>query len=163
MATPATRGWGDPGIPGSAVGREYERDHIVTISAGGIRLRVHHIAAPLFAGFCDSLVAHKPPYALNKVADDWGYAHRYIRGSRTTLSNHSWGLAVDLNATTNPMTSDGKVHTDMPAWVIVAATRWGLFWGGNYKASGRRDPMHFEYLGRPEQIASIVAKANGAS
>ncbi len=142
------RGWGDPGSPGSVKGQQYRRDHIIEIRAGGIRLWVHRGVAHLFQGFINEIVARG--YRVDDVADDWGYNHRYIRGqeAKKILSNHSWGLAIDLNAVTNPQ---GRVlRTDMPDWVVEAATRWGFYWGGNYKTTP--DAMHFEFLGRPEDV-----------
>lgn len=149
MADARSRGWGWPGKPGSAEDRKYQRDHITTITVGGIKLRVRNEVAPLFAGFIVDITSRG--YDLSQVADDWGFNNRDIRGRPGVKSNHAWGLAVDLNATTNPMTSDGKVHTDMPRWVVDCATKWGLHWGGNYTGS-RKDPMHFEFLGRPSDV-----------
>ena len=155
MSAASARGWGNPGRPGSQAGHLYEHDHIVTVTAAGIRLRVHHAIAPLVVGFCAGLAARG--YALDKVADDWGYAHRDIRGRPGVLSNHSWGLAIDLNATKNPMTGDGHNHTDMPPWVPPLGKSYGFSWGGDYKGS-RRDPMHFEFLGTPADAAVLIAK-----
>ena len=68
---------------------------------------------------------------------------RYIRGSRTQLSNHSWGTAFDINVPWN-----GLGHT--PALLgqkgcvrelVPIAHEFGLFWGGNFS---RKDGMHFE-------------------
>lgn len=143
------RGWGTPD-------RLFGR--IVTIRPAGIALQVNEHVAPLFDGFCREIAARG--YPLDRVADDWGYAKRKIRRSSTAWSNHAWGLAVDLNATTNPMTSDSRVHTDMPRWVVETAARYGLHWGGNYTGS-RRDPMHFEYLGTPAQAAEQIRNLTG--
>lgn len=153
--TAADRGWGAAGAPGSAAAAKYRKDHIVTIDVGGVRLSVRREVAPLFAGFIMEIV--QGGYDLTRRADDWGYASRYVRGYETQkiLSNHAWGLAIDLNAATNPMTSDGIVHTDMPSWVIAAANHWGLTWGGDYK-SRRKDPMHFEFTGTPADAANLV-------
>lgn len=147
MTSASARGWGYPGPPGSPQGEAFRRANIVKITAGGVVLWVHKDVARLFRGFINEIVERG--YSVKDRADDWGYAHRMIRGSTRTLSNHSWGLAVDLNATTNPMGS--RLVTDMPAWVIECAEKWGLSWGGRYKT--RPDAMHFEFLGRPEDVA----------
>jgi hypothetical protein len=78
------------------------------------------------------------------VHDDWGYAYRPIRGYSSTLSNHSSGTAMDLNATDHPL---GVDHTFSPAEVNAIHARLRLYkgtirWGGDY--SGRKDAMHFE-------------------
>lgn len=56
------------------------------------------------------------------------------------LSRHAWGIAVDLNATTNaygaPPTLDARV--------VEAMQRQGFSWGGTWRIP---DGMHFEYTG----------------
>lgn len=155
----ADRGWGEVGAPGSATGATYRRNNIIRVEAGGVSVYVHKKIAPLVAAFMNEIV--RRGYRLDRVADDWGYNHRYIAGTRV-LSNHSWGLAIDLNATTNPMTSDGIVHTDMPGWVVSTATRYGLYWGGNYTGI-KKDPMHFEFLGTPHDADALVASLKSLS
>lgn len=136
------RGWGDPDSPG------YRQKHIVKITAGGRDLWVRREVAHLFKGFIDEIVRGGYRIDLGPI-DDWGYANRDIRGRPGVKSNHSWGLAVDLNARTNPMGS--KLKTDMPRWVVEAGKKWGLLWGGTYKS--RPDAMHYEFVGRPEDVA----------
>lgn len=109
----------------------------MTFRAGGISLTAHEDAAPLFAAFVTDIVGRG--YRVDKVADDWGYNCRTIRGSQT-MSYHAWGLAIDLNATQNPMGT--QLITDMPSWIDEVAAEYGLFWGGNFNR--RKDAMHFE-------------------
>lgn len=147
MLTALDRGWGDPRKP------NFRQDNIRPVEAGGIRLYVHKELVGITALFLTDITNRG--YKLNGRADDWAYNFRPVRGYETRyrltrniayLSNHSWGTALDLNATTNPMTRDGRVHTDMPDFVIGCAFAWGLSWGGYYHGA-RKDPMHFEYLG----------------
>lgn len=68
---------------------------------------------------------------------------RFVRGSRTTLSNHAWGTAFDLNCDTNP-----RGH-EPAAWgepgclyeLVALAHECGMWWGGHFS---RLDGMHFE-------------------
>jgi hypothetical protein len=77
---------------------------------------------------------------------------RFIRGSRTQLSNHSWGTAFDCNVPQNGL---GKI----PALIgekgcvrelVPVANDCGFYWGGHFgrevngKLVGRLDGMHFE-------------------
>lgn len=64
------------------------------------------------------------------------YYPRYIAGS-TTLSNHSYGLALDLNTPGNQRGTVGE----MDRGVVAVFKRWGFAWGGDW---GYTDPMHFE-------------------
>lgn len=84
----------------------------------------------------------------------WGYSCRAIAGSRTP-SNHSWGLAVDINAPTNPYTSPLK--TDMPGWMRDLWKSYGFRWGGDY--SGRKDAMHYEFMGSVADAANYTNRA----
>ncbi|SEG11262.1 M15 family metallopeptidase [Marinobacterium lutimaris] len=75
---------------------------------------------------------------------DGSFNARFIRGSRTTLSNHAFGSAFDINARWNPlgaipvaMGREGSVRE-----LVAIANQFGFFWGGHFK--GRPDGMHFE-------------------
>jgi hypothetical protein len=58
------------------------------------------------------------------------------------LSNHSWGSAIDINPTTNPMKSDAPF--DIPREIVEVMYHAGYRWGGYYE-SVERDYMHFEF------------------
>lgn len=97
---------------------------------------------------------------LPGVADDWGYAFRSVRGFSTTLSNHSSGTAMDINATRHPL---GKVGTFGPRLtrkirgrIQWAAYRGTIRWGGDYH--GRKDEMHFEINAPLRQCESVARK-----
>ena len=64
------------------------------------------------------------------------YYPRFIAGS-TTLSNHSFGLALDLNVPGNGRGTVGE----MDRGVVAIFKKWGFAWGGDW---GYTDPMHFE-------------------
>lgn len=64
------------------------------------------------------------------------YYPRFIANS-TRLSNHAFGLALDLNTPTNQR---GTVGT-MDRGVVEVFKKWGFAWGGDWSYT---DPMHFE-------------------
>ena len=64
------------------------------------------------------------------------YYPRFIAGT-TTLSNHSFGLALDLNVPGNQRGTVGE----MDRGVVAIFKKWGFAWGGDW---GYTDPMHFE-------------------
>ena len=64
------------------------------------------------------------------------YYPRFIAGS-TTLSNHAFGLALDLNVPGNQRGTVGEIDRD----VVQIFKRWGFAWGGDWSWT---DPMHFE-------------------
>jgi hypothetical protein len=68
---------------------------------------------------------------------------RFIRGSRTQLSNHSWGTAFDINVPQNGL---GKIpamigETGCVRELVPIANDCGFYWGGHFT---RKDGMHFE-------------------
>jgi hypothetical protein len=64
------------------------------------------------------------------------YYPRFIAGS-TTLSNHAFGLALDLNVPGNQRGTVGEMNRA----VVAIFEKWGFAWGGDWKWT---DPMHFE-------------------
>jgi len=105
----------------------------------------------------------------------WGFACRAIGGT-STPSNHSWGLALDFNAPKNPMASADwhrrnanrnnstfpfglRIVCDMNEGMVSEWERAGFRWGGRY--TNRPDPMHFEFLGTPAQMAAITEQLTG--
>jgi hypothetical protein len=64
------------------------------------------------------------------------YYPRFIADT-TTLSNHSFGLALDLNVPGNGRGTVGEMDRD----VVAIFKRWGFAWGGDWRYT---DPMHFE-------------------
>ena len=76
----------------------------------------------------------------------WGgsWNPRFIRGSRSILSNHAWGTAFDINVQWNMLGTT-------PAFVgqkgcvrelVETAYEYGFYWGGWFQP--RIDAMHFE-------------------
>ena len=72
---------------------------------------------------------------------------RYIRGSKTKLSIHSWGLAIDLNASDNPLGLSPAqcAEKGLKPFTKLFYEIWrdaGWTCGTDFK---RSDGMHFEY------------------
>ncbi len=79
------------------------------------------------------------------------FVPRYIRGSRTILSNHSFGSAFDINMDWNRL---GKIPAQVGSEgsvreLVPIANDFGFYWGGHFKS--RPDGMHFE-------VAKILSK-----
>jgi hypothetical protein len=64
------------------------------------------------------------------------YVPRFIAGT-TTLSNHAFGLAFDLNVPENQRGTVGQINRQ----VVAIFQRYGFTWGGVWHYT---DPMHFE-------------------
>ena len=70
------------------------------------------------------------------------YNLRYVRGyeRRRIVSAHAYGLALDINASTNRL---GQRSTTFSAEFVDVWERHGFTWGGHWRR--RPDPMHFSY------------------
>lgn len=144
MSRPSARGWG-AGWP-----TDRTADQVKVARPGGTAVAawVHRAIVPLVV----EGLRRTEEVAGYDVRMLGGFANRPIRGSTTAPSNHSWGLAIDINWDTNPMVS-GALVTDMPGPMVAVWKNLGFGWGGNYNS--RKDAMHFEFLGTPAQAASI--------
>jgi hypothetical protein len=168
MSSAQDRGWG-PGWPNCNAA------NIVKVGCGGLGLKlpVRSEIAQLVPHLVHALEASRgKPFRPDW---SWGYSCRAIAGT-TTPSNHSWGLAIDLDAPENPHLSAAAhksahslrktfagglvLRSTMPDDANAIAERFGFFWGGRYN---KPDPMHFEFLGSPADAAQRIAKLNGAA
>jgi hypothetical protein len=165
MSDSQRRGWG-PGWPNC------QRDRLVTIVVGrnNLRLPVRREVAPIFAELVRRLErsrgsGFRPDWS-------WGFACRSISGT-TKPSNHSWGLAIDLDAPTNPYNSaawhkrNGRtgwggltIVSTMPADTRAICDSLSIGWGGLYRT--KPDPMHFEFMGTPTDAARIASTLPGS-
>ena len=85
-----------------------------------------------------------------------GYNYRYVANT-TKLSNHSYGMAIDINPRYNPMIVKGKISPSNGSYsiddkgtitnessVVKIFKKRGWSWGGNYKTI--KDYQHFEKI-----------------
>jgi hypothetical protein len=96
--------------------------------------------------FCNNDFKPLLEKALNNVVDrglakemktwDGCFVIRSKRGL-SSLSMHSWGLAVDINAFENQLNQKPNISPQF----VKCFTDAGLEWGGNWK---RLDAMHYE-------------------
>jgi hypothetical protein len=69
------------------------------------------------------------------------YVPREIRGpSGGSISRHGWGVALDVNPSSNPFGATPRIDSR----VVAIFRRHGFAWGGSW---ARPDGMHFEWVG----------------
>ena len=149
------------------------------------QLRAFAAALPLFEGFLAEL------QATGYVIKDAGmYVFRCTASTRkdcagltrSSLSNHAYGLAIDINTSLNPLKTyygisgasacQTPIETDFTQAMVQLGEKWGLYWGGygwssgcsspsQVKSSASRDPMHFEFNGTVAQAQAILAFRSG--
>jgi peptidoglycan hydrolase-like protein with peptidoglycan-binding domain len=129
----------------------WERTNIVAVSipqlAGvdgapkSARIRTHRLVTEQFR----ALFAAWEAAGLSALVETWAgsFVPRFVRGSSSTLSNHAWGTAFDINVAWNARGAvpalrgrEGSVRELVPL-----ANQYGFYWGGHFT---RRDGMHFE-------------------
>jgi hypothetical protein len=122
-------------------------------AANGVKVTVDSRIAELATLLLNETL--RQGYAIRQ-SDTGAYNCRYISGT-TTWSNHAWGLAIDINWTTNPQRS--PLTTDEPAWMQQLWNRYGFAWGGNYNPPTTPDAMHHEFMGTPLQSVAATTLA----
>lgn len=101
------------------------------------RLRCHHKLTDVFAAVFNAILNQG---LKDKIKDcDGCYCFREKSSGNGELSVHSWGIAIDLNVSTNKPNTPG----DMAPELITLFKGFGFEWGGDW--SNYRDPMHFQY------------------
>lgn len=153
--------WGNPDDPG------YAQQNIVTIHTDGLSFQVNAAIATQMAGLIHDLVlAGYHPRSVQ------GYNNRDITAG-SGKSNHAYGAAIDIDPGDNQRygSAKGGAHKLPDELARTLATKWGMYWGGDYKNS--KDYMHFEALGAPrtpgsppggtQPVITAAAKAAGAT
>lgn len=104
-------------------------------------VRFHRLAVPQLL----ALWAAWEKAGLLSLVKSWegAFVARFVRGSRTTLSNHAFGSAFDINYSGNEL---GKVPAakgtpNSVRELVPLAHEHGFYWGGHFS---RGDGMHFE-------------------
>jgi hypothetical protein len=123
----------------------FESTHIVSFTPP---YQLFYNTKPVKTARCHRLAVDNFVKALKSV-DDAGladtfqefngiYNRRPIRGQSAHPSAHSWGIAIDMGASTHPL---GSMKT-WPKDILDAFASSGFFWGGLFHS--RKDPMHFQ-------------------
>jgi hypothetical protein len=130
----------------------WERDNIVRVPLPqlvGVQGAPHDGGVRFHKKAADQLVALWKAWEdagfLDRVLTwDGSFVPRFVRGSRTVLSNHAFGTAFDINAALNPrgtrpllVGKKGSVRE-----LVTIANDHGFYWGGHFGA--KPDGMHFE-------------------
>ena len=122
-------------------------------------ISMHKLAGPQFQAWMQAIQAKGLSNQVIGFAGCW--VPRFVRGSKTRLSNHSWGSAIDIAV---PYNGRGRVPALVGQKGCVREIAdmcydFGLFWGGHYKGAPL-DGMHFELRAvlTADQIKTALAK-----
>jgi hypothetical protein len=112
-------------------------ENIVTASVPILgRVTCHRLMVPQLRGALADIQAAGLASSLHSY--DGCYVPRFIESNpEHAISLHTWGIAIDLDASTNYRGIKGT----MDPKVVDIFKRWGYRWGGDWEYT---DPMHFE-------------------
>lgn len=122
---------------------------VIPAKTGHFKLKLRNGSAGFLLAYLALWYAEVIEPVAGKVLDDWGWAPaRNVRGGES-ISNHSSGTAMDLNALKHPL---GKVRTGIFARASKVKALHDrlrfmngvIRWGGDYH--NRKDEMHFEIV-----------------
>ena len=100
------------------------------------RVTCHRLMLPQLRGALTDIVAAGKADTLTTY--DGCYVPRFIeRNPQRSVSLHTWGIAIDMDASTNYRGITGTMDPE----VVAIFKRWGFRWGGDWAYT---DPMHFE-------------------
>lgn len=91
--------------------------------------------APLLQAF-NAIIAQNLHTSVTSF--DGCFQIRMVRGTTSSPSTHSYGLAIDINAKSNGLGQKPQ----LPEAIVKCFTDQGFSWGGNFK---RLDGMHFSF------------------
>jgi hypothetical protein len=140
------RGWGS-GWPHNNA----SKCTTITAARSGVSLMVRREIAPLVKFCIDEVERRGYLYDHGPMdpVDDWSFVNRPIRGT-SIPSNHSWGLAIDLDASLYPQ---GQRKARPPQWVDDI---WRKYRFDNGAPWANPDPMHYEFNGTPNDAKFLV-------
>lgn len=108
-----------------------------------VHKRVYDSLSRVLTRYWDEIGHDQSVVAKYGLADVQTYAYRTNRNNPNKLSNHSYGIAVDIAPSHQPNGAhwiDGGAM--MPRRLIELFKYEGWRWGGDF--GGTKDPMHFE-------------------
>lgn len=130
------------GNPGTAASHPEIASKLVTVDFNGRKVKVHQLAAGCLKAVANEIKTNNIAYKIKEMG-----CYRYDgngAGQIGTRSYHTYGVACDINWSTNPFSSGPTAH-DMPQAYVDAFHHHGWSWGGNWNSV--KDYMHFEFNG----------------
>lgn len=106
---------------------------------------IHRLAAPSLEAALREIERKGMGHLVRSYAG--GFYPRFVRGSKTNLSSHSYGTSIDINAQENPQ---GHPPTPGQEQLAPIFEKHGWYWGDKFRPT--RDPMHFEFILPPKGV-----------
>lgn len=106
-------------------------------------ISMHKLAGPQFQAWFQAIEVQGLSDRVFGFAGCW--VPRFVRGSRTRLSNHTWGSAIDFAVPYNGRGRQAALvgKKGCVRELAVSCYDFGIFWGGHYRGAPC-DGMHWE-------------------
>lgn len=155
-----------PGNPeGITILDNWSKDHITSVEIPQLvgvrgtapkgRVFFHKNAMPQLVALYTAWEKAGLSHLVLTWAGSW--VPRFVRGSRTNLSNHAWGTAFDINVPWNGLRRTPALRGQKGSVreLVPLAAKLGFYWGGWFT---RLDGMHFEVskLLEPDEIQAVL-------
>jgi len=99
--------------------------------------KCHFLMVPIFEKVFNELENRGLDKEVLSFAGIWSARHK-MHNPKRSLSTHSWGIACDINPSTNMPGIVGDMHPG----IVETFEEYGFNWGGRWR---HRDDMHFQY------------------
>lgn len=134
--------YGDPGSSGSNNGEVGKQ--LTEVNFLGHKVQVHKKAAACLEAVAKEIELNNITYKIKEMGC---YRYDSDNGNSNigTRSYHTYGVACDINWSTNPFIRGSSAPHDMPDSYVKAFYDHGFTWGGNWQSV--KDYMHFEFNG----------------
>lgn len=117
----------------------WRNDNIIRLEINGVTIWCNKHVAPQFAGAFAEIIAAGLWAEIDLAGGGGCYVARHKNWkTESTLSKHSWGIALDINPGKYPY---GSIERIDPR-VVKIFIKWGFFYGGDWR---KPDPMHIEW------------------
>ena len=103
------------------------------------RFSCHKQLEPTFKPVFEDIAGQGLRSSIRTWDGCYNYRMKRLSGA---FSTHSWGIGIDLNASTNPQGT--SVKGDMDPAIVGIFRAHGFQWGGDIKGKSY-DPMHFQF------------------
>jgi len=117
----------------------WRNENIIMLNVNGKKLWCNKHIAPQVAGAFTEIIANGLIDEIDLSNGGGCYVPRHKNWNiKSTLSKHSWGIAIDIAPKKYPYGSLERLNHD----IIVIFRKYGFFYGGDWRIP---DPMHIEW------------------
>lgn len=114
--------------------------NIISKNVGPFKVSGYHLAVDSLQTVMHDIKTEQPNI-YTRLGTAGMLCCRYVRGSRSSISNHSWGTAIDLKIDNRlDRRGNNKVQRGL-ALIAPIFNRHGWYWGAGFPTE---DAMHFE-------------------